>query len=65
MKDTELNKKSALDSRCRALVASMRRRFGACFVLCACVQGGCIRSKQDQRRGYHLWATSSCTSGNE
>jgi hypothetical protein len=26
---------------------------------------GGIISKQDQRRGYHLWATSSCTSGTE
>ena len=24
---------------------------------------GLARSKQDQRRGYRLWATSSCTSG--
>jgi hypothetical protein len=26
---------------------------------------GWTRSKQDQRRGYHFWATSSCTSGAE
>ena len=26
---------------------------------------GWTRSKQDQRRGYQLWATSSCTSGTE
>jgi|AntAceMinimDraft_5_1070358.scaffolds.fasta_scaffold73948_1 hypothetical protein len=24
-----------------------------------------IQSKQDQRREYHLWANSSCTSGTE
>ena len=26
---------------------------------------GWARSKKDQRRGYRLWATSSCTSGTE
>ena len=26
---------------------------------------GGTRSKQEQRRGYKLWATRSCTSGNE
>jgi hypothetical protein len=38
-------------------------RLGSDVAMLSCTGG--ILSKQDPRRGYHLWATSSCTSGTE
>jgi hypothetical protein len=54
------------------IAANNKERMGECMILCVAVPffvvdirsrsaTGLTRSKQDQRRGYQLWATSSCT----
>jgi hypothetical protein len=49
-------------SRVIMVSSSAIAKFQSSTLYC-CV--GWNRSKQDQRRGYQLWATSSCTSGTE